>query len=87
MAITQGQVAVGTAVAQLNSPQSMPGIVHITNRDNTDTVFVGGAAVTTSTGHGILKSDSIDIQIFAGQVLYAISTKGSHNVSWLHVTP
>jgi 2-keto-3-deoxy-L-rhamnonate aldolase RhmA len=87
MSITQGQVAVGTAVAQLNSPQSMPGIVHITNRDNTDTVFVGGAAVTTSTGHGILKSDSIDIQIFAEQVLYAISTKGSHNVSWLHVTP
>jgi hypothetical protein len=87
MSITQGQVAVGTAAVQLNTSQTMPGIVHITNKDNTDTVFVGGAAVTTSTGHGILKSDSIDIQIFAGQVLYAISTKGSHNVSWLHVTP
>jgi len=87
MAITQGQVAVGTAVAQLNSPQSMPGVVHISNQDNTTTVFVGGSAVTTSTGHGILKSDSIDIQIFAEQVLYAISTKGGHNVSWLHVTP
>ena len=87
MAITQGQAAVGTAVVQLNSSQPMPGIVHITNQDNTDTVFVGGGAVTTSTGHGILKSDSIDIQIFAGQVLYAISTKGSHNVSWLHITP
>ena len=87
MAITQGQVAVGTAVAQLNSPQSMPGVVHITNKDNTDTVFVGDLGVTTGTGHGILKSDSIDIQIFAEQVLYAISTKGGHNVSWLHVTP
>ena len=87
MAITQGQVAVGTAVAQLNSPQSMPGVVHITNQDNTDTVFVGGLGVTTGTGHGILKSGSIDIQIFAEQVLYAISTKGGHNVSWLHVTP
>jgi hypothetical protein len=87
MSITQGQVAVGTAVSQLNSPQSMPGIVHITNKDNTDTVFVGGLGVTTSTGHGILKSGSIDIQIFAGQVLYAISTKSGHNVSWLHVTP
>ena len=87
MAITQGQVAVGTAVAQLNSPQSMPGIVHITNKDNTDTVFVGGLGVTTGTGHGILKSDSIDVQIFAEQVLYAISTKSGHNVSWLHVTP
>jgi hypothetical protein len=87
MAITQGQAAVGTAAVQLNNPQSMPGVVHITNRDNTDTVFVGGADVTTSTGHGILKSDLIDIQIFAGQVLYAISTKVGHDVSWLHVTP
>jgi hypothetical protein len=32
MAITQGQAAVGTAAVQLNSPQSMPGIVHITNQ-------------------------------------------------------
>ena len=87
MSITQGQVSVGTAVSQLNSPQAMPGIVHITNQDNTDTVFVGAAAVTTSTGHGILKSDSIDVQIFAGQVLYAISTKSGHTVSWLHITP
>lgn len=87
MAITQGQAAVGTAAVQLNSPQSMPGIVHVTNQDNTDTVFVGGAGVTTSTGHGILKSDQIDIQIFAEQVLYAISTKSGHNVSWLHITP
>jgi len=87
MGITQGQSAVGTAVVQLNNPQAMPGIVHITNQDNTDQVFVGGVGVTTSTGHGILKSDSVDIQIFAGQVLYAISTKSGHNVSWLHVTP
>lgn len=87
MSITQGQAAVGTAAVQLNNPQSMPGIVHITNQDNTDTVFVGGAAVTTSTGHGILKSDQIDIQIYPEQVLYAISTKGGHNVSWLHITP
>ena len=87
MSITQGQAAVGTATVQLNNPQSMPGIVHITNKDNTDTVFVGGAGVTTSTGHGILKSGSIDIQIYAEQVLYAISTKSNHNVSWLHVTP
>ena len=87
MAITQGQAAVGTAAVQLNDPQSMPGIVHITNKDNTDTIFVGGVDVTTSTGHGILKSEQIDIQIYSEQVLYAISTKTGHNVSWLHVTP
>jgi hypothetical protein len=87
MSITQGQAAVGTAAVQLNNPQSMPGIVHITNQDNTATVFVGGADVTTSTDHGILKSGQIDIQIYPEQVLYAISTQSGHTVSWLHITP
>ncbi len=87
MSITQGQVSVGTAASQLNSPQAMPGIVHITNQDNTDTVFVGGLGVTSATGYGILKSDHIDVQIFAEQVLYAISSKPGHTVSWLHITP
>ncbi len=87
MSITQGQVSVGTAASQLNNPQAMPGIVHITNQDNTDTVFVGGLGVTSATGYGILKSDHIDVQIFAEQVLYAVSSKPGHTVSWLHITP
>ena len=86
MPIYSGAVAVGTARVQLNSPRATPGIVHITNLDNTDTVFVGGAAVTTANGHGIAKSDSIDIQIYADDVLYAISSKSGHNVTWLHIT-
>lgn len=87
MGITQNNVQVGTAVVQLNNPQVMPGIVHITNLDNTDTVFVGGSAVTTSSGHGIEKSAHIDLQIYPGQVLYAVSNKTGHNVSWVHITP
>ena len=87
MAITQGQASVGLTPVQLNLPQAMPGMVHITNQDNTDTVFVGNGTVTTSTGHGILKSDHIDIQIYPDQVLYAVSSKTGHTVSWLHICP
>ena len=35
----------------------------------------------------ILKSDSIDLQCYAGQVFYAISTKAGHTISWIHITP
>lgn len=87
MGITQNNVAVGTAAVALNAPQVMPGVVHITNLDNTDTVFVGGSAVTTSSGHGIEKSANIDLNVYPLQVLYAISTKTGHNVSWVHITP
>ena len=87
MGITQNNVQVGTAVVQLNNPQVMPGIVHITNLDNTDTVFVGGSAVTTSSGHGIEKSAHIDLNVYPLQVLYAVSSQSNHSVSWVHITP
>ena len=87
MPIYQGQVSVGTAASVLNTTASNPGTLHITNQDNTDTVYVGGLGVTTTTGHGILKSDSIDLQCYAGQQFYVISTKSGHNVSWVLVTP
>lgn len=87
MGISQGQSSVGTVATVINTSQQNPGFLHVTNLDNTDTVFIGGAGVTTSTGHGILKSDSVDVQCYANQVFYAISSKSGHNIAWLHVTP
>jgi hypothetical protein len=87
MPITQGQTTVGTAAVVINTAQANHGFLHITNQDNTDTVYVGGAGITTTTGHGILKSDSIDLQCYANQVFYAISTKAGHTISWVHITP
>jgi hypothetical protein len=87
MAITQGQTSVGTAATVINTSQQNPGFLHVTNLDNTDTVYVGGAGVTTANGHGIMKSDSIDLQCYAAQVFYAVSTKAGHNIAWIHVTP
>ena len=88
MPIYQGQISVGTAATLLNTTASTnPGMLHVTNQDNTDTVYVGGSGVTTSTGHGIIKSDSVDLQCYAGQQFYVVSSKEGHNVSWVLVTP
>lgn len=87
MPIYQGQVSVGTVATVLNTSAANPGFLHVTNQDNTDTVFVGGPGVTTSTGHGIVKSESVDLQCYAEQVFYIVSSKSGHNVSWLLVTP
>lgn len=87
MGITQGQGSVGTAATVINLAQPNPGFLHITNQDNTDTVYVGGSAVTTTTGHGILKSDSVDLQCYSAQVFYAVSSKAGHSISWVHITP
>lgn len=87
MAITQGSATVGTVATQLNSAQAMPGILYVSNLDNTDTVYLGGAAVTIGQGQMLMKSNETDIHIFPEQVIYAVSSKTGHHVSWLHITP
>jgi hypothetical protein len=87
MAVYQGQASVGTVATVLNSSRAQPGVIHIVNQDNTDTVYVGGEAITTSTGHGIPKSGDVELTIYADTVIYAISTKTGHTVTWLHITP
>ena len=87
MAVYQGQASVGTVATVLNPSRAQPGVIHIVNQDNTDTVYVGGQAITTSTGHGIPKSGDVDLTIYADTVIYAISSKTGHTVSWLHITP
>lgn len=87
MAVYQGQASVGTVATVLNPSRAQPGVIHIVNQDNTDTVYVGGSALTTSTGHGIPKSGDVELTIYADTVIYAISNKNGHTVSWLHIVP
>lgn len=87
MAVYQGQASVGTVATVLNPSRAQPGVIHIVNQDNTNTVYVGGSAVTTSTGHGIPRNGEVEFTIYVDTVLYAISTQNGHTVSWLHITP
>jgi hypothetical protein len=86
MPVTSGQVTVGTAATLIDTTDVMPFQIQIANNDNTDTVFIGGAAVTTSNGMAIQK---LEHQIFDLQPLdrlYAVSSKAGHVISWVKVT-
>ena len=87
MPVYQGQVAVGTVAVALNPSRAQPGVIHIVNQDNTDTVYVGSAGITTSTGHGIPKGGVVEFLIYASTVIYAVSSKTGHTVSWMHIIP
>jgi hypothetical protein len=87
MPITNGSISVGTAATLVSHAGVNPGTLHISNLDNTDTVFVGGATVTTTTGHALPKSASEDFDIYPSQSFYAISTKSGHSVSFTLITP
>lgn len=86
MTITSGQTSVGTSPTLIDGLEVNPFRLHLHNNDNTDEVFLGGSAVTTTTGLRLLKQDSIELIINPLEALYAVSSKTGHIVSWLKQT-
>ena len=87
MPINNGLVAVGTAATLISHAGVNPGQLHVSNLDNTDTIFIGGATVVVNAGHTIPKNGSQDFDIYPGQSMYAVSSKNGHSVSFVLITP
>jgi len=86
MAITSGQITVGTSAVQVDGISANPSRLHVHNNDNTQDLFLGNSSVTSATGLRLLKLDSIELIMNPGESLYAVSSLGSHAVSWLRQT-
>jgi hypothetical protein len=86
MPISSGQVAVGTAATLIDTTDVMPFELQIANNDNTDTVYIGGSAVTTSDGMTVQKLEHQLFRLSPGDRLYAISTKTGHTISYVKTT-
>ncbi len=83
MTITSGQTSIGTAVTLIDGLEVNPFRLHLHNNDNTADLFLGGSAVTTTTGLKLMKEDSIELIINPLEALYAVSSKEGHVISWL----
>ena len=83
MPIQTGQVSVGTAATKILGTNGNFGHVILQNNDNTDAIYIGGTAVTTSTGLALQKLDHHDFDIMPATELYAVSTKSGHILSYL----
>jgi hypothetical protein len=81
--ITSGQTSIGTAVTLIDGLEVNPFRLHLHNNDNTADLFLGGSAVTTTTGLKLMKEDSIELIINPLEALYAVSSKEGHVISWL----
>lgn len=87
MTVFSSVVTVGTVATQLHNNAPTPGYLHVSNLDNTDTIFIGSDSVVANSGHSLPKNASEDFQIYAGDTLYAISTKSGHSVGVLFIRP
>ena len=88
MAFYSGQTVIGTTATVIDGVlldhyAGNPYRLFIHNNDNTDAVFLGGSAATTSTGLMVDKGEMIQLTVSPTDLLYAVSTKTGHIMSWL----
>jgi hypothetical protein len=86
MAITSGQQTIGTSAQLVDGISPNPSRLHIHNMDNSVDLYLGNNTVTTTTGLRLEKLDSIELVMNPGESLYAVSSAGTHTISWLRQT-
>ena len=83
MALTTGQLLVGTTPVQIDGTSVSNFRLHIHNMDNTETLFIGGEDVSISNGLSIPKLDSLELLCYPLDAVWVVSTKAGHQVSYL----
>lgn len=84
--ITTGQTLIGQTPTLIDGREVNPFRLQIRNMDSTQSVFIGGANVTTSNGFGVEKLEAIELIINPLEELYAVSDKTGHRISWIKQT-
>ena len=83
MPVSSGRVSVGTAATEIPETCVMPFSLQLHNDDNSDDVFIGGPDVTATTGLQLNKLESLRLDLNPLDRVYAVSTKGGHNLSYV----
>jgi hypothetical protein len=88
MAFYSGQTSIGTAATVIDgvligANGGNPYRLMIHNNDNTDAVYVGGSAVTITDGLKLDKGVMLQLTVSPTDLLYAVSNKSGHIISWL----
>lgn len=81
--IIAATTSVGTAAVPLGTACTNPSRIHITNLDNTKTLYLGASTLGTATAYQLLKEQSLEFDLNPGERLYALTSSGTHAVTWL----
>jgi len=82
MPVESRSVSVGTALTEISGPSIQSKIVYLQDGDygNASEVFVGGTAVSASTGVKLSKANVSVFQINADDAIYAIGDSATSSV-------
>jgi hypothetical protein len=83
MAISSGQLTIGTTATIIDGTFNSNFRLIVHNNDNTDAVYIGGPDVTTANGLVVKKEESIQLEMNPLESVYAVSGKAGHTISYL----
>ena len=81
--ITNGQAAIGTVATSIDGASPTESRITIHNNDNATNIWIGGPNVTAQTGLLLLKEESYQFDLMPLEIIYAVSTKTGHVISWM----
>jgi hypothetical protein len=84
--ITTGQLTVGTTRVAVDSSSVSVFTLIIHNESASNNIRLGNETVTASTGLELHSHGYITIQMLPGDTLYAVSSSGTHDISWMKVS-
>ena len=85
MAITAGQLTVGTTAVQVDGNSAGWSHFHIKNMDTTKDLYVGTHEVTVDNGFHIEKLESFEFDIPPGDSVSLITASGTVRVAWMRI--
>lgn len=83
MAISSGQLTIGTTATIIDGTYNSNFRLIVHNNDNTDAVYLGGPDVTTANGLQLLKQETLQLEMNPLESVYAVSGKAGHTISYL----
>jgi hypothetical protein len=83
MALTSGQVTIGTTPTVVDGTHNSNFRLLIQNMNNDDSIFIGDENVTPTSGLQILKLETLQLNLLPLEVIYAVSTKENLKLSYL----
>ena len=84
--LSSGRNSIGTVATPIDGVYNGYANITIHNDDNTDTVYIGGPGVTTTTGLTLQKEETLQFELAPLEQLYAVSSKAGHTISFLRQT-
>ncbi len=84
--IRNGWTSVGTVATPIDGVHNNPTRMTIHNNDNSTNIYLGGTAVTITSGLLLLKEQSYQFDLEPLEQIYAVSDKTGHVISWMRQT-